>query len=169
MKCLWSLCKFETGDRSELFRHIDYHSYHTRLKTFGLGLSSIIAVPNCQGDSKVRNKIPPVLTDYYCHWADCSACFTKYHEFIDHVNHHIITDYQTGQSLHRCDSDLSTIKVSCQWSNCNRSIPNIFELKRHLKSHTNEKMIGCANCGHLFINKPLFINHCIRQVINRKS
>lgn len=169
LQCLWNLCKFETEDRDDLLRHLDYHAYHTRLKTFGLGLVNILSVPNCHADSRFRNVIPLIPNDYFCYWNNCSSSYTKFNEFIDHVNHHLVLDYDTGISAYRSDREiLRNIRVSCQWDGCKRVLCNVFGLKRHLKSHTNEKLIGCANCGTCFINKPKFIDHCLRQVVSRE-
>lgn len=150
-------------------RHLDYHAYHTGLKTFGLGLANIISIPNCRADSKLRNVIPSTPDDYFCYWKGCSYSFAKFREFIEHISDHIKKDYSLGFPVRRGDrSHLSGIKVACHWDDCKRELPNVFELKRHMKLHTNEKLIGCANCGKLFATKPLFIDHCIRQVVNRK-
>lgn len=165
------MCKFETEDKTELLRHLDYHAYHTRLKTFGLGLQDLIAIPNCHGDSKFRNQIPEIPNDYFCYWKGCSKSFSKFNVFIEHVNYHLVLDYQTGTDAYRTGRDqLINIKVTCHWDECLKESPNVFQLKRHLKSHTKEKLIACANCGTCFINKPLFIDHCMRQVVaSRKS
>lgn len=170
LTCQWNLCKFDTDDRVELLRHLDYHAYHTRLKTFGLGLVNVISIPNCLADSKFRNVIPEIPNDYFCYWDGCLKSFTLIQEFIEHVNYHIVLDYETGRSSSGGASrKLVEIRADCSWDGCDKVLPNVFELKRHLKTHTKEKLIGCANCGSLFTNKPHFINHCIRQVVNRKS
>lgn len=160
LKCQWNLCKFATEDRQELLRHLDYHAYHTRLKTFGWGLADTITIPNCHNDSKFRNDIPPIPNDYFCYWGRCSFSSSTYTEYLEHVNNHLKLDYKKNLWA-------ENVKLDCRWDGCNRQIPYM-QLKRHLKTHTKEKMIGCANCGALFINKPLFINHCIRQAVNRE-
>lgn len=164
--CLWNLCKYETEDEKDLLRHLDYHAYHTVLKTFGLGLANIISIPNCQAGSKLRNVIPSIPDDYFCYWKGCSESFSKFREFTEHIGNHLQVDYHRGFPTRR--GDTSEAKVACHWDDCQRELPNVFELKRHMKRHTNEKMIGCANCGKLFATKPLLIDHCIRQVVNRK-
>jgi hypothetical protein len=158
LKCLWNLCKFETEDRSELLRHIDYHAYHTRLKTFGLGLTNIISIPHCQNDSKFRNVIPDIPDDYVCYWSGCSETYSKFQDFVEHITYHLTFDYENGVSASRNDrANLCDIKVKCKWDGCGRQLPNIFQLKRHMRSHSNEKLIGCANCGTLFTTKPLYV------------
>lgn len=169
IKCLWNLCKFDTEDCKEFLRHLDYHAYHTRLKTFGLGLSNVISIPHCQNDSKFRNVIPKLPHDYVCYWAGCNEPYSKFYDFLEHVKYHLKAEYENGIPARRNDREsLSDIKVDCKWDGCKRQLPNIFELKRHMKIHTNEKLIGCGNCGTLFATKPLYINHCVRQVVNRE-
>ncbi|KAL7012723.1 hypothetical protein ACKWTF_015005 [Chironomus riparius] len=170
--CKWNLCRFETENREEFIRHLDYHAYHTKLKTFGFALVNIISVPVCQADSKFRNVIPSIPDNYFCHWNNCNETYTTFLDFIQHVNHHINDDFQTGSTTWKFYDrvKLRDIPVNCKWSGCeNKKLPNIFELKRHLKTHTNEKMVGCINCGHLFANKQLFINHCMRQVVGQRT
>lgn len=170
LKCLWNLCKFETDDRVDMLRHLDYHGYHTRLKTFGRGLVNIISIPTCHIDSKKRNDIPSILTDHFCYWDNCERSFPKFQDLIDHLGYHLVRDYQTGSSIVKAmGTNLKGIKVNCKWDQCELNLANVFQLKRHLKTHTNEKHIGCSNCGCLFSNKTLFINHCIRQAVSRES
>lgn len=162
------MCKYESEDRTDFLRHLDYHAYHMRLKTFGLGLVDIISVPNCQSDSKFRNVIPLIPNDYFCYWNSCSKNFTKYTEYLTHVSEHIDEMKETIPKLDKNEKSLDP-KIPCQWDDCTYTSTRTFSLKRHLKCHTNEKMIGCANCGVLFVNKPLFIDHCVRQDINQRN
>lgn len=134
--CQWNLCRFKTCDYEELIRHLDYHAYATKLKTFGFAVCSLINIPTCQSDSKFRNVIPSILSNYFCYWNDCTESYSTFIDYIQHVNFHI-NDYQTGASSWNLSSDrikLKDIKVICHWHGCDsREIPNVFELKRHLK------------------------------------
>jgi uncharacterized Zn-finger protein len=117
-----------------------------------------------------RNKIPPTIAEYVCNWSGCDETYLKFHEYLEHVNYHLAFDYETGCAAQRNSREnLINIKVVCKWDQCQRTLLNIFELKRHMRIHTNVKMIGCHNCGSLFSTKPLFINHCVRQTVNRKK
>jgi hypothetical protein len=33
--CLWGQCGFESADSNEITRHVNFHSYHTKLKCIG--------------------------------------------------------------------------------------------------------------------------------------
>lgn len=169
MSCNWDLCQFKSPNRNEFFRHLHYHAYHTTLKTFGYGLYQIINIPVCQGDSKFRNLIPD-LNDYFCYWDECRDSFVTITEFIEHVNDHIseLVNNSSIMKYSQNETKMKDVKVSCQWSGCGKLIANVFELKRHLRVHSQQKIIGCPNCGQLFSTKLLFINHCVRQVVGRE-
>ncbi|KAG5669229.1 hypothetical protein PVAND_017121 [Polypedilum vanderplanki] len=173
IKCKWNLCRFETLDQDEFIRHLDFHAYHTKLKTFGYAITNIIsALPVCQNDSKIRNTIPIIPQKYFCHWNNCNESYLTFMDFVKHVNRHI-SEYQnvvTSPWKHSDRIRMKDLRVKCKWNDCgNRELPNVFELKRHLRTHTNEKLIGCSNCGHLFANKNLFVNHCVRQVVGQRT
>ena len=193
LKCKWNLCKFECDDDKKFLIHLDFHAYHTRLKTFGLGLSNTISIPHCQNNSKLRNNIPLLNSEYVCYWSGCGEAYLKFHDYLEHVEYHLTSDYETGVcSTRHSRPNLTDIKVECKWDDCGmhsyrgfiwniclthsyllfivtgQTVPNIFQLKRHVRVHTKEKMIGCANCGKLFVSKPQYLDHCIRQVENRK-
>jgi hypothetical protein len=38
--CLWEQCGFESADSNEITRHVNFHSYHTKIKCIG---SNILA------------------------------------------------------------------------------------------------------------------------------
>lgn len=121
-------------------------------------------------DSKFRNIIPELPNDYFCYWSDCSKSYTKFNEYIEHVNYHIKLDYETGNSMERKTQGLlKDIPVTCKWDSCEKVLPHVFQLKRHLRTHTKERLIGCANCGSLYSSKSFFVDHCMRQVVNRKK
>jgi hypothetical protein len=89
IRCKWDLCLFSTDDEDEFRRHLDFHSYHSRIKSFGYGLRMILPIPLCQYSSKSRNKIPENIGRYFCYWDECTQQYDKFHEFLEHVCHHI--------------------------------------------------------------------------------
>jgi hypothetical protein len=53
--CLWRQCGFESADSNEIMRHVNFHSYHTKLKCIGsntlarlrLPVSEDLSAPTC--------------------------------------------------------------------------------------------------------------------------
>jgi uncharacterized C2H2 Zn-finger protein len=41
---------------------------------------------------------------------------------------------------------------------------SMYKLADHVRSHTQEKLVGCPTCGGLFATKTKFFDHCKRQV-----
>lgn len=169
MICKWDLCEYSTKNSDEFIRHLHYHAYHTTLKTFGYGLSQVVSLPICQGDSRLRNVIPELKNNYFCYWLGCNESYLIFTEYIDHVNHHI-SEYSTGSPWKGPNQvKVKDIRVVCHWEGCERTIANVFELKRHLRVHTQQKAIACPNCGHTFSTKLLLINHLVRQVVGQRT
>ena len=170
-KCLWDLCHFEATSAEEFSKHVNYHSYHTSLKTYGLSLSNLIILPQCLLDSKVRNNIEKVhnLPDHYrCFWSDCDQEFSSIQSFLDHVEYHSTCTYPYKRDLKDSAIGVSKQKVICLWKDCDKLCCNIYNLKNHLMQHTRANTIGCHNCGALFNSKVVLVDHCLRQVVNCK-
>lgn len=172
LKCFWDLCPFVCTDIELFVRHLDYHCYHSLRKSFGFGLRSVVTLPVCQKhDSKQRNKIPDVINSYFCYWDDCQHKFNKFHEYIEHVSEHVeqidaIKEEQKRNPMVK----IKNIKMTCLWAGCEKQLDNIYELRRHIKTlHTNEKMIACPDCGNMFKNKTLFVDHYLRQTVSQRN
>lgn len=43
--CLWESCGFESSDASEIMRHVNYHSYHTKIKCIGSNILARTKLP----------------------------------------------------------------------------------------------------------------------------
>lgn len=63
--CLWESCEFESADSNEIVRHVNFHSYHTKIKSIG---SNILA----------RLKLPVS----HCHSACAYLCFCLTNGFV---------------------------------------------------------------------------------------
>lgn len=37
-------------------------------------------------------------------------------------------------------------------------------LTNHVRTHTQEKAVGCPTCGHLFATNTKLVDHCERQL-----
>lgn len=47
---------------------------------------------------------------------------------------------------------------------CKGIFPQVYRLSEHVKTHTQEKVIGCPTCGTLFCSRAKFLDHCNRQI-----
>lgn len=61
----------------------------------------------------------------------------------------------------RHDSDND--EFACQWRGCSFSSARLSNLVAHLRSHTQEKVVSCPQCGLLFTARNKLRDHIIRQ------
>ena len=61
------------------------------------------------------------------------------------------------------------LQVRCRWGDCSSRAGSVSKLKEHMRAHTQEKMIGCPNCGALFSNRVKFLDHCKRQQMSEED
>jgi hypothetical protein len=162
MSCLWDLCKYETPDVADMERHINYHAYHTKLKTYGLGIRDFVKLPACRMDSRKRNDIPEQPTSYPCSWDECPLSFQEsIQDFLDHVFSH------AASSFAFLDKKIKDVK--CLWLGCDAEIKRA-KLRAHIDAtHVREKVIGCHNCGTLFVRRKGLVLHCQRQADDGKA
>ena len=59
--------------------------------------------------------------------------------------------------------------MRCQWAGCTKTDGSVSKLKEHLRSHSQERLIGCPQCGALFANRVKFLDHCKRQRVSSLS
>ncbi|GCB61109.1 hypothetical protein scyTo_0011254, partial [Scyliorhinus torazame] len=59
--------------------------------------------------------------------------------------------------------------ISCCWKGCGATFKIKFKLREHLRSHTQEKVASCANCGGMFSNNTKFYDHVRRQTANEQK
>ena len=150
--CLWSECGFETPESSEMVRHINFHAFHTKIKCHGLNMLSKHGLAPCSLDPGQRNIVPDLSESWRCQWRGCETgdtCHQQPRDFYLHVSSHA--------------EELRGEVVRCRWGECSSQAGTVSKLKEHLRSHTQEKMIGCPNCGALFSNRVKFLDHCKRQ------
>ena len=149
--CLWADCGFETPDSEEMVRHINFHAFHTKIKCHGRNMLSQHGLTACSLDPGQRNIVPDQSEPWTCQWAGCEeTCFDRPRDFYSHVSSHV--DEIRGKG-----------RLACRWGECCSQCNTVSKLKEHLRSHTQEKMIGCPNCGALFSNRVKFLDHCKRQ------
>lgn len=163
LECQWDLCDFETIDAKLLRSHCLYHTYHTRIKTAGeqmlLGKNPL---PACVNDSRRRNIIADVKSDYLCMWKGCEFRFGSIQDYYDHVQGHCRFEMQMQRENRRNGI------VNCEWIDCRKSFNRQSRMIEHIRSHTGERFLACSNCGSMFNSYAKFYDHYKRQAINSK-
>ena len=61
------------------------------------------------------------------------------------------------------DSDEEDRQYSCLWEGCSFSCNRLGNLSAHLRSHTQEKVVACPQCGLLFTARAKLRDHLVRQ------
>jgi len=148
--CLWMDCYYESPVSEEMARHVNYHSFHTKLKSHGLNMIQREGLKGCTLDIGQRNIFPDIGDNFKCEWADCEdkdANFTNPALFYQHV-----------------DTHLESRQLDCKWGHCfKRDLASLTRLREHVRSHTQERLIACPGCGALFANRVKLLDHLKRQ------
>ncbi|KAG8434575.1 hypothetical protein GDO86_012809 [Hymenochirus boettgeri] len=155
--CLWLSCGFFTTDSLDFIRHVYFHCYHTKLKQFGLqALQSQTDLNPCQLDIQTRNIIPELQDGFVCMWDQCESSYDNAEWYYRHVDTHgLSAEYEVSGKENRV--------LMCGWKDCDISCKSRWKLREHLRSHTQEKVISCPNCGGMFANNTKFYDHLRRQ------
>ena len=158
--CLWAECGFESPSSEEMVRHINFHSFHTKIKCHGLNMIQKHDLAPCSLDPAQRNIVPDFSDPWSCQWEGCEeseATWCRPREFYHHV------------AEHAEESRGATGRLECRWAGCLKTDGSVSKLKEHLRSHSQEKMIGCPNCGALFSNRVKFLDHVKRQHVSQQE
>lgn len=159
-QCCWDLCSFEAVEESEFRRHALHHLYHSHLKSIGEALLLRKTVPPCVLDSRRRNIIPEVPVDWMCLWSDCKDnCFLQLYDFIHHLQAHV----KFEASMRRKHDPKEDQQLKCEWMGCDKVYEKTGRLMEHIRSHTQERMMACPNCGATFTSYAKFYSHFNRQ------
>ncbi|KAJ4448928.1 hypothetical protein ANN_00320 [Periplaneta americana] len=153
--CLWQYCGFESADTKEIVRHVNFHSYHTKIKCIGSNMLARSKIPACTFDPDGRNLAPELPDMFACCWADCERVFNNSQMYFYHVDAHVQNNPR-GKNVEG--------GISCLWRSCRSVFRSVYKLADHVRSHTQEKLVGCPTCGGLFASKTKFFDHCKRQV-----
>lgn len=170
--CEWADCSDEFGDTKlrEFQLHLSYHGYHSKLMSFGTAeirkISKQIGKQvRCYIDSSARTVLPVLPDSFICGWQRCFQVFYDAESFYRHVERHPFDDIDIPKNLTK--SELKKIKfASCKWNDCCFQTNSRWHLKDHLRSHTQEKLVACPNCGSMFCSKFKLGDHILRQYLN---
>ncbi|RZF45686.1 hypothetical protein LSTR_LSTR013265 [Laodelphax striatellus] len=152
LQCLWRECGFETTDKTEAEVHVNFHAYHTKLKSIGSNVRARTEMPECMYGKSNVNVLPEPLEPLVCLWEDCTFVCNNMLKYLKHVDVH-------------ADNIFFRLEHSrCLWKDCQTDFPNESKLKEHLRVHTTEKVCACPQCGALFASNTKLLDHCTRQL-----
>lgn len=164
-ECPWRGCGaiLDVTDKSNsCSRHINFHGYHTYLKTVGdAELKKREVAIQCQGDESQKNVIPDLPDPFICKWNLCDFEVDNPWVFYRHVENHAID--------HRHDKSQSR---KCDWAFCKYSCrPNatVTKMKDHLRTHTQERLCACPRCGSLYSMRTRLEDHQKRAASGDKG
>ena len=168
--CEWANCtdEFELTKTKEFQLHLSYHGYHTKLMSNGA--CEIKKISNqiqksvrCYIDSSARTVLPILPDSFICGWQKCFEVFHDAELFYRHVEKHPF-EIQIPKDQTK---SLKSLKFACcQWNDCEFQTNSRWHLKDHLRSHTQEKLVACPNCGSMFCSKFKLGDHILRQYLN---
>ncbi|KAM9332719.1 histone H4 transcription factor-like [Pholidichthys leucotaenia] len=156
--CLWRDCGFCSMEGlDELRQHLFFHCYHTKLKQLGQQmLHGQPELGTCAIACHNRNIIPEIPDNFVCLWEDCEqAPYENPEWFYRHVEmHSLCIDMPTGdaESPRRCG-----------WKDCEATAEGRPQLREHLRSHTQEKVVACPGCGGMYSSNTKLFDHIRRQ------
>ena len=125
--CLWADCYFESPVSEEMVRHINYHSFHTKLKSRGLNMIQREGIKGCTLEIGQRNIFPDLSENFKCEWVDCIEKEVEYNHpavFYSHVDEHLAPN-----------------QLACKWGYCSkRDFASLTRLREHIRSHTQARV-----------------------------
>ena len=170
--CEWSDCtdEFDQAKMREFQLHLSYHGYHSKLMSYGATEIRKISTQigksvRCYIDSSARTVLPVLPDSFICGWKRCFQVFYDAESFYRHVERHPFDDVTIPKNIPK--PQLKQLKFAdCKWNDCTFQTNSRWHLKDHLRSHTQEKMVACPNCGSMFCSKFKLGDHVLRQYLN---
>ncbi|CAI9722690.1 histone H4 transcription factor-like [Octopus vulgaris] len=153
--CKWRNCDVAViGHISDYTRHVFFHAFHTKIKCIGSMLVKNLELHACTLDGQSCNLIPDLPECLQCGWTHCGAVYDNPEFFYRHVDFHA-DSFPNGNNLKG--------GCACQWEGCDVNVKSKHKLREHLRSHTQQKLVACPNCGGLFSSRTKFFDHLERQ------
>ena len=119
----------------------------------------------CFIDSSARTVLPVLPDSFICGWQKCYKVFYDAESFYRHVEKHPFEDVEIPKDVPK--NQLKKLKFACcNWNDCTFQTNSRWHLKDHLRSHTQEKLVACSNCGSMFCSKFKLGDHILRQYLN---
>ncbi|XP_073216215.1 histone H4 transcription factor-like isoform X3 [Lepidochelys kempii] len=145
-QCWWRNCEFLATGPRELVTHVNFHSYHTKLKFLGSQLSaSHQDWPACSQNSHTQNQIPRISEMYVCHWENCDVTYNNPEWFYRHVAMHAYSTERENISSNKkavCCCHWKEQVFVCQ--NCDKHFANERLLRDHMRVHVTH--VTCPFC-----------------------
>ncbi|XP_020831930.1 histone H4 transcription factor-like [Phascolarctos cinereus] len=162
-QCLWRSCEFCAAGPNELIIHVNFHSYHTKLKYLGSQMRAYHQdLPECSQRNHSQNMVPEIADTFVCCWEHCDMTINNPEWFYQHVTMHAYC--AENESL------LNNRKaIFCRWKDCDGTCKSRHKLREHLRTHTQEKVVACPSCGVMFSNNTKFFDHAKRQISEDKQ
>lgn len=150
LDCCWYDCGFMANNLAGLRLHVNFHAFHAKIKCFGGNLLIRQKLPKCTLSGTGRNLIPELPESLVCCWNECNKKYDNPEFYFRHVETH-------------CSECEPKGSVACLWDGCDGHFQGRNKLRDHVRSHTQEKLVACPNCGALFANRTKFLDHIKRQ------
>ncbi|XP_044860087.1 histone H4 transcription factor-like isoform X2 [Mauremys mutica] len=144
--CWWRNCEFLATGPRELVTHVNFHSYHTKLKFLGSQLrASHQDWPACSQNSHNQNQIPRISEMYVCQWENCDVTYNNPEWFYRHVAMHAYSTEKENISNNK------KVICCCHWKeqvfvcqNCDKHFANERLLRDHMRGHVTH--VTCPFC-----------------------
>ncbi|XP_023716446.1 histone H4 transcription factor [Cryptotermes secundus] len=135
-------------------RHVNFHSYQTKLKSIGSNILARSKLPVCTLHNTGRNVVPDLSHAFQCCWNTCDQTFNSSQTYFNHVATHV-----------NCKPHCRNMNggIPCHWRGCKSVVYSVSKLADHVRRHTHEKLVGCPSCCGLFASRTKFSDHCKRQ------
>ncbi|XP_039352969.1 histone H4 transcription factor-like isoform X2 [Mauremys reevesii] len=144
--CWWRNCEFLATGPRELVTHVNFHSYHTKLKFLGSQLrASHQDWPACSQNSHNQNQIPRISEMYVCQWENCDVTYNNPEWFYRHVAMHAYSTEKENISNNKkaiCCCHWKEQVFVCQ--NCDKHFANERLLRDHMRGHVTH--VTCPFC-----------------------
>ncbi|XP_026506969.1 histone H4 transcription factor-like isoform X2 [Terrapene carolina triunguis] len=144
--CWWRNCEFLATGPRELVTHVNFHSYHTKLKFLGSQLrASHQDWPACSQNSHNQNQIPRISEMYVCQWENCDVTYNNPEWFYRHVAMHAYSTKKENISSNKkaiCCCHWKEQVFVCQ--NCDKHFANERLLRDYMRGHVTH--VTCPFC-----------------------